>query len=265
MKDLFSIRQVCKSCGLSRSTLMRLEERGLLTPAFINEETGFRWYDNFNVSRVMQIKLFLSMDMTYDDIALYYRESGNSPALLARMETKFLLFKRAYEEIKLRMTDEEHLSFEFVELPKYVCYAREFRGATAGDSYQAMYGLYHEAVEKGYRLSASEPLFVINKRTDFIQSEFEETDVDFVCCVPLEPNEAPPEAVVYPPCRAFSCLFSGNYSHRGMIYNELGRKVRELGLKPTGDVRVLGLVAPYTGQEISPNRYVSRLALPIER
>lgn len=264
MNNLFSIRQVCKSCDLSRSTLMRLEDRGLLTPAYINKETGFRWYDNHNVSRVMQIKLFLSMDMSYDDIALYYRECGDSPELLERMETKFLLFKRAYEEIKIRVERREHLSFEFVDLPEYVCYSREFRGTTAEDNYRAMYNLYHEAVEKGYRLSASEPLFLINKRTDFLESRFEEKEFDFICCVPLEPEEPPEDAVVYPACRGFSCLSSGDYSHRARAYNELGRKIRELGLKPTGDIRVLGLVAPYTGREISPNSYVSRLVVPVE-
>ena len=88
-------------------------------------------------------------------------EPGVSRELLTRIEEQYLRFKRAYEDIKLRVDKREHLSFEFVELPEYVCYAREFRGATAEDSYRAMYSLHHEAVEKGYRLSATEPLFVI--------------------------------------------------------------------------------------------------------
>ncbi len=32
---LFPITQAAEVCGLSRSTLMRMEERGLLTPAYI--------------------------------------------------------------------------------------------------------------------------------------------------------------------------------------------------------------------------------------
>lgn len=103
MDKLFSINQVSKSCGVSRSTLMRLENRGLLTPARVDGETGYRWYDNYNVSRVMQILSFLQMGMTYDDAALYYRTNGTSRELLERMEERFLLFKRAYEEVKLRV------------------------------------------------------------------------------------------------------------------------------------------------------------------
>lgn len=244
---------------------MRLEDRGLLTPVFINEETGFRWYDVLNVCQVMQIKLLLSMDLHYDDIALYYRECGNSPELLARMEAKFLLFKRAYEEIKLRTEQKEHLSFEFVDLPEYVCCAKEFRGVTVEDRYWAMHDLYHEAVEKGYRILPSEPLFVINKRTDYLEGKFTDKECDFICCVPLEPNGAPEEAVVYPACRAFSCLFFGDYSLRPYTFNKFGREIRERGLKPIGDMRALGLVAPYVGRDISPNSYVTRLVVPVER
>ncbi len=35
IKGLFPITQATEVCGLSRSTLMRMEERGLLTPAYI--------------------------------------------------------------------------------------------------------------------------------------------------------------------------------------------------------------------------------------
>ncbi len=264
MENFFSIHQVGKSCGVSRSTLMRLEERGLLTPAQVDEETGYRWYDNHNVSQIMQILSFLQMGLTYDDVALYYRGHGASRELLERIEERFLLLKRAYEEIKLRVDKKDHLSFEFVDLPEYVCYCREFQGTTAEDRYWAMYRLYHEVVEKGCRLLASEPLFIINKRTDYLDSAFEDRETDFICCIPLEPEDAPAEAVTFPACRGFSCLGYGSYSQRAHAFNEFGREIRERGLKPTGYVRVLGLVAPYTGRDIDQENYVSRLVVPVE-
>lgn len=166
MDKFFATHQVCKSCGLSRSTILRMEDRGLLKPAFIDPETGVRWYDNHNVAQIMQVKRFLAMGLTYDDAALYYQSGGTSRELLTRIEEKYLRLRRAYEDIKLRVDKREHLSFEFVELPEYVCYAKEFHGATVEDSYRAMYGLHHEAVEKGYHLSATEPLFLNHNRTD---------------------------------------------------------------------------------------------------
>lgn len=264
MKDLFTVRQVGQSCGVSRATILRLENKGLLKPAFIDAQTGYRYYDNHNVSQIMQIQLFLGLGMSYDDILLYYRTNGASPELLRQAESRFFTMKRAYEELKLRVSQPGSLSFEFITLPEYICYAHQFRGTTLEDRYWAMYGLYHEAIEKGYRLLASEPLFVINKRTDFLTGSFSDTEGEFICCVPLEPDHAPEEAVVYPSCRAFSCLYHGDYTRRTEVFNAFGAKIRELGLKPAGDVRTLGLVAPYTGRDISTDCYVTRLAVPLE-
>jgi len=261
---LFTIRQVCACCGLSRATILRLESRGLLVPARIDAQTGYRYYDRNNVSRIMQIKLFLSMDLTYDDILLYFRSKGTSLELLTRIEKKYHTIKRAYEVLKLRLDRQEHLSFEFITLPETVCYSKEFRGATIDSRYNALYLLYQEAVEKGFHLLASDPLFIINKRTDFLEGAFTEGECDFVCCIPLEPDCAPEEAVVYPSCRAFSCLWYGDYTHWADAYNEFGKKIRELGLKPTGYVRSIMLVAPYTGLEIPVDWYLSRFAVPVE-
>ena len=76
MKDLFTISEVSRSCGVSRATILRLESRGLLRPAYVDESSGYRYYDNNNVSWVMQVQLFLGMGLSYDDILLYYRTNG---------------------------------------------------------------------------------------------------------------------------------------------------------------------------------------------
>ncbi len=154
------------------------------------------------------------------------RSGGSSPELLERVEAKYLALKRAYEEIKLRVDKQERITF--LTLPECVCYAKEFCGTTVQDRYQAMYDLYHEVVEKGCRLLSTEPLFIIDKRTDFLEGKFTDQECNFTSCIPLEPACAPEEAVTIPSCRAFTCLCYGNY----------------------------------TGREIPGSNYVSRLAVP---
>lgn len=39
-KNFFQITEAAHACGVSRSTLMRMEEKGLLTPAYISPESG---------------------------------------------------------------------------------------------------------------------------------------------------------------------------------------------------------------------------------
>ena len=264
MKDLFTVHQVSRCCGVSRATILRLESKGLLRPALIDEQSGYRYYDNDNISRIMQIQLFLKMGMTYEEIQLYYRMGGASRDLLEQVEARFFTMKRVYEEIRLRVENKEQLTFEFVTLPRCVCFTGAFRGGSVESRYWAMYNLYHQAVERGYRLLATEPLFLISRRDDFIRGSFIEEEIDITCCIPLEPDAAPKDAVVYPACRAFSCLYHGNYTHRAEVFNAFGAKIRELGIRPAGDVRTLGLVASYTGQDISADNYLTRLAVPVE-
>ena len=55
MKKLFSVGQVTKSCDISRTTILRLESRGLLAPAFIDEKTGYRYYDILNITKIKNV------------------------------------------------------------------------------------------------------------------------------------------------------------------------------------------------------------------
>ena len=71
IKNLFQITEAAQACGLSRSTLMRMEEKGLLTPAYISPTSGRRYYDNHNVARVLQIEKLKAMGLGTEEIAGY--------------------------------------------------------------------------------------------------------------------------------------------------------------------------------------------------
>ena len=264
-KDFFTINHVSKVCGISRSTILRLEDRGLLTPAYCDKTSGYRYYDNHNIAKLMQIKAFQEMGLQYNDIAEYYNSGGISAAIAEKLENQMFILKRALEEMTLRIEDKNHLTWEIINLPDYVCYAREYSGITLADRYRDMYNLYHEACEKGYRPLATEPLFIINKRDDFYDCEFRFKETNYICCLPLEPDCASEETVTIPGGKALSILHYGTYGNFNEVYDFLSKKVREMNLKPADYPRTLGLVAPYTGREIKPDKYVTRLVIPIER
>ena len=258
MKKLFTIGQVCKCCGVSRSTILRMEDRGLLSPARVDENTRYRYYDIYNVTKVLHIQMFLDMGLTYDDAYSYYASNGKSPELLAALESRLALLTRAYEEMKLRMDDKQNLRLEIIKLPEYVCYQKEFKGASWSEKYRDMYNLFGEVVEKGYRPLLSERLFVIHN------NDWSEKENTYICCVPLEPSCADESTVFYPSCTAFSVMCYGNYKAISKAHAEFDEKLRALGLKPAGCKRGIGIVSGYTGKEFSQEKYVSRLVVPIE-
>ena len=54
-----------------------------------------------------------------------------------------------------------------------------------------------------------------------------------------------------------SVLYCGDYAGEDEAWLTLSREVKARELPPTGAPRILGIVAPYTGREIDPQRYCS--------
>lgn len=260
---LFPITQAANACGLSRSTLMRMEEKGLLTPAYIAPNSKRRYYDNHNIARILQIQQFQSMGFDAEETAAYFSQNGEAEELLAILEKRLNLLQRSVEEMRLRSMQTPNMSVQIIELPEMLCCVRKSTGLTIQEKYDAMYDFYHTCISSGYVL-AKEPLLVINERTDYLEGQISSTPYPFQVCVPVLPEKAPADAVRLPSCTALSVLYYGDYSDVENAWLTLGKEIKERGLTPAAFPRTLGIVAPYTGREIDPKRYCSRIALPVK-
>lgn len=261
--SLFTIRQAARACSLSRSSLIRLEERGLLTPAYTNTKSGYRYYDNNNISRILQIQKFQWMGFSPEEINSYFATGGKADTLLSTLEHKLSVLQQQVEELRLRSHAVPDMSMSILKIPETKCCVRKYQGALIQDKYHASYDFFHECVEKGITL-APKPFFIINERTDYLEGKITSTPYDFYICIPVLPEQAPEDAVPVPACTALSLLVYGNYSNLDEAYLYLGEQVRKRGLTPAGYVRTIALVAPYVGKEIDPDRYCLQLMLPIE-
>lgn len=260
-KILFQISEAARACGVSRSTLLRMEEKGLLKPAHVSEESGRRYYDNFNVAQIMQVEKFKSMGLNSEEIINYYASGGQIEPLRAALEYKLCELQNGVEELRLRSAEPGTYSISEMIIPEIVCVMRKSMGHTIKDKYEASFNAYAECIRKGYRLSG-DPLFTISDRSDYLSGHIGEEDYAMYSCVPLK--EKVPEAVVLPRCKVFSVLYYGSYDDIDEAWLTFGRELNKRNLKPTGMPRALGLVAPYTGKEIAQKRYCSRFVVPIE-
>lgn len=262
-KKLFQITEAAHACGLSRSTLMRMEEKGLLTPAYISPESGRRYYDNHNVARILQIEKLKGMGLGSEEIVNYFVCGGEASELLAILESRLHDLQRSVEEIRLRTVEPPGISVQVMKLPAVTCRMRWCRGFTLRQRYNDMYDFYSECVRLGCVLS-DEPLFTISERQDYLEGAIANTPYPYAVCVPMQPKKAPEDAVVLPECRALSVLYCGDYSGIDEAWLTLGREIKERGLTPAAAPRVLGIVAAYTGREIETQHYCSRIVVPIK-
>ena len=189
-KELFQITEAARACGLSRSTLLRMEEKGLLTPAYITPDSGRRYYDNHNVARIMQIEKFKSMGISNEQIINYFVRGGEAADILATLAERLHDFQRSVEELRLRVREKAGMSVQVITLPAVTCIMRRYWGHTSQEKYDAMYALYHECIRKGYILS-DDPLFTISDRKDFLEGYIGKDPFPFDVCVPLRADKAP--------------------------------------------------------------------------
>lgn len=225
-KELFQITEAARACGLSRSTLLRMEEKGLLTPAYIAPDSGRRYYDNHNVARIMQIEKFKSMGISNEQIINYFVRGGEATDILATLAERLHDFQRSVEELRLRVREKAGMSVQVITLPAVTCIMRRYWGHTSQEKYNAMYALYHECIRKGYILS-DDPLFTISDRKDFLEGYIGKDPFPFDVCVPLRADKAPAEAVMLPECRALSVLYYGEYGGMDEAWLTLGREVSD--------------------------------------
>lgn len=261
--SLFSIRQAAHACNLSRSSLIRLEKKRMLTPAHTDAKTGYRYYDTHNISRILQIQKFQKMGFTPDEIRAYYSGGGKADELLATLEQKLHVLQQQVEEMRLRSHNVPDMSLSITKIPETICCVRKYQGALIQDKYHASYDFFHECAKKGISL-APNPLFIINERTDYLEGKITSTPYDFYVCIPVLPEQAPEDAVSFPACNALSLLVYGDYSNLNEAHLYLGKELRKRRLTPAGYVRAIALVAPYVGREIDPDMYCSQLVLPVE-
>ena len=262
-KKLFQITEAAQACGLSRSTLMRMEEKGLLTPAYIAPTSGRRYYDNFNVAHILQVEKFKAMGLDAEKITDYFARGGEASELLAALEARLHDLQRSVEEMRLRAAEGPATSIQEMRLPAVTCCMRWCRGVTYEERFAAMYDFYSECIRKGHVLSST-PLFIISDRKDYLEGYISDKPYRYAVCVPVRPETAPEDAVTLPECRVLSVLYCGDYSGVDEMWLTLGREVKSRGLTPAEAPRILGIVAPYTGREIETKRYCSRLVLPVK-
>lgn len=120
-KKLFQITEAAHACGISRSTLMRMEEKGLLTPVYIAPESGRRYYDNHNIARILQIEKFRSMGLSQESIADYFAKGGEASGLLETLTKRLHDLQRSVEEIRLRAEENAGISVQLMTVPKVTC------------------------------------------------------------------------------------------------------------------------------------------------
>ncbi|MDD3217609.1 MAG: MerR family transcriptional regulator [Lachnospiraceae bacterium] len=105
MEKLYSIGETAKIMGISVQTLRNYSSFSFLQPAFINEETGYRYYtfDQFHI--IDRIKYLRSFDLSLAEIEEVMMDGKKVDKIISFLENREVALEKEMEELQMRKQD----------------------------------------------------------------------------------------------------------------------------------------------------------------
>jgi effector-binding domain-containing protein len=268
MRNLVPIGRFSRLCRLTIPALRHYDELGLLRPAAIDPDTGYRYYSLAQADEAERIRVLRSLEMPLDEIRALLAE--HDPAAVAeRLEAHRQRLEGRIEAYRTSVAFLQHLMAAEAGTMEYQVRTREtvegpiatVRGhSSTGEMpafFQAAYGEILRLIG-GLGVRPAGPPFSI-----YHDPDFREEDVDLEVGFPVsEPVESAGRVVgrVLPGGLAASTIHAGSYDEIGMAYRAIAAWIQEHGHEIAGPPREIYLSDPAT---TAPADYRTEIVWPI--
>jgi DNA-binding transcriptional MerR regulator/effector-binding domain-containing protein len=266
---MFSIGEFSKLSGLTVKTLRFYHEEGLLVPAYVDPDTGYRYYQEGQIEIARVIAYLRNLEFTIID----------TKALLAQeSETDLLdLLERQRSQIKEQI---KRLRQTVRSLDQFI--SEERQGQTMADLLEnvsekqldavliagiRMKGRYSDCGKGFARLGRSFGRLICGKPLLLhYDSEYREDDADFEACLPIRQSKSVEGTSVreLPAVRCVTLVHKGPYDQMGRSYAKALKRIKEKKYEvvlPTREVYLKGPGMIFRG---NPKNYVTEIQIPVE-
>lgn len=248
MRTLVPIGRFSSICRLSQKALRLYDEMGLLRPAWVDPDSGYRYYAVAQAIEAERIRLLRSLEVPLEEIAEFLRDPAAARRVLEghrrRLESRREQLQTLLASLA-RLEGEEAMTYDVRTKevgPQQILGVRlrARLGDLGHEAGRAMGELFSHAGRAG--TAPAGPPFALYHGPP---GEDEEVDVEF--CVPvgrpmsgagrISGRELPGGLVAY-------TLHCGAYDSVGPAYAALQRWIQEHGHEGTGAPREIYLVGP---------------------
>ena len=263
-EGLFSIGEIAAVCGVSIDTLRFYETKALITPAYVDPKSGYRYYCRENLFRLCTIFGLKNAGLSLSEIRDYLDGGKHAEKKIAELTERRDLLSRAIENLQIRGIKPGDLTVSEIELPELLCLCRTVEARDGAHALRAIGEFYDELIRDGIPISRAWPEFCEYPDNRLLKGEFPITDFTVRACLPVDKKNAPPEAVRYPASRALAVNYRGGYYDLWKAYAALSRYINENGYVPTGYPKEIYLEIEADGSvHLDESRNVTRLIVPV--
>lgn len=274
---MFRIGDFSRLARVTIRTLHHYDEAGLLTPAHVDQQTGYRYYAADQLETLQRILLLKDLGFPLDEIRELLAANGGAAALAARLEARRaqLIGAIAEEQARLRrlealrtaLSSGEGPAVALRDVPAIAVHARRERVAELGADVQQMFEDAELAVARARARADASPFLI------FHDLDYRERDVDVEVCIPVKPDAAARIEVRSTPAITAGCVaYRGSYVQTPLLYGSLLRWIERSGYALSGPLREVyhrfgadqaGYRLPGHMLAVSSDDYVTELQAPV--
>ena len=246
---------------------MRMEQDGLLTPAYINEETGYRYYNIWNVLRVLRNLSLKDCGVTQKELAEYYSGEEEYGKLLEILEKKQQALRDMIAMLKVQTNKELHLHTATFDFTATYCYVKKLTNVTDNSLLrEVMWQTVGEAISNGYCLRREMHAFTSMDATGYLQGDStdpSEYTINIPILPPKDAKHLPENIVYYPDCHTISTLLYGGTEDIAEAFSLISEQIKFRDFVPNGDARIISIVSSFPGGDVPKKDWVARVCVPI--
>jgi DNA-binding transcriptional MerR regulator/effector-binding domain-containing protein len=271
---MFTIGEFSTISGIPVRTLRFYHEEGLLVPAAVDVETGYRSYDERNLELANVIVELRKLEFSLDDIREILAGTSDDADLLAHLQRQRASISGRLQHFRDVVKKLDHMirqQREAQELQKMAAntYKVEERDVepmlVAGLRMQGRYSDIGQGFGTLYkrigRYAAGKPMCL------YYDGEYREKDANFEPCVPMrkfvEANGISIREL--PAAHLLTLVHRGPYEELSRSYARIMKHAKEHGYEvmlPTREVYLKGPGMIFRG---NPKKYLTELQLPVKK
>jgi DNA-binding transcriptional MerR regulator len=266
---MFSIGEFSKLTQLTVKTLRFYHEQGLLVPAFVDPDTGYRYYDQSHIETARGITYLHSLEFSLNDIKQLLQNQGDED-LLNLLERQQSAIK---ERIKL-------LRKAALSIDQFILEERQARAmAQTVNQVQEkilepllvagirMKGKYSDCGQAFARIGRSLGRFICGKPLLLhYDTEYREEDADFEACMPVRQRKDVNGILAreLPGGRCVSLVHQGPYDQLGRSYARVFEHINAQTYEVILPTREVYLKGPGMILKGDPKKYLTEIQILIE-
>lgn len=253
-EELFRIGEVSKITGASRKAILIYEEKGLLTPALKDEESGYRYYSAENMTEIYSIRSLQALGLTLKEISEYYYDTKHIDAHLERLTALRTELDKNIRMLQIRSARQGDLTVHKTILPRQVCFCRQYQCRDTAEATKKLRDTYIAAVRTG-KISLPARIFTVrmSQNPDALSLMF---------CIPVVECYDGPERTVFPETQALCIYYRGPYEGIPAAIEALTAHGKNNGIALTGLFRSIYLEGP-PNRGTNTSDYITQIAVPI--